>query len=101
MRHLPGLGDALVVCAAVTAEPPAVKSFRTQRANDATYFRVEFAAPPHVADGATPRLVPQDEAARVVVRDGFWGLAFVGKWSAAAERARFPLVYTVLGPGGP
>src|SRR5438067_420796 len=49
MRHLIALGAALAVCATVTAEPPAVKSFRTQKADDATYFRVEVAAPPHVA----------------------------------------------------
>src|SRR5712664_3780189 len=99
MRHLTALGAALTLCAAATAEPLSVKAFLTQKVGDAVFFRVEFAAPPHVADDPPPRLVPQDGAARTVVRDGLSGLAFAGRWSPSAERAAFQLIYTMREPG--
>src|SRR5262245_34383534 len=101
MRHLTALGAALAVCAAAAAEPVAVKSFVTQTVGDALYFRVEFSAPANLADDPPPRLVPQDAATRVVVRDGLSDLKFVGKWSPMAERAAFQLIYTVREPGRP
>src|SRR5262249_49797924 len=79
--------------------PHPARSFEHQKTDDAIYFRVEFAAPPHVADEPAPRLVPQDSATRTVVRVFPGGLAFAGKWSPSAESAKFQLIYTAREPG--
>lgn len=77
--------------ALLLASVAAAQDVRFHRNRDGLYFEVTLPAPPNLARDHTPRLVPQDEAARCVVPiaapDG--RVAFAGKWAGTADQATF------------